>query len=292
VKVLILGASGMIGHRMWAEFGKVHETYGVIRRPELGPLANIEGINSQQSFCNVDVKDISKIDSIIGEVKPDVVLNCVGVIKQLKESKNPIVTIQSNSLFPHLLAEICEKHNSRMIQFSTDCVYDGRDGFYDENDSANATDLYGKTKSLGEVTQYKNVVTIRTSCVGREVFEANGLLEWFVSQNGGKVGGFTKAIFSGFPAKTLAKILLEKIVPNEELNGLYHIASQKINKYELLKAFKDTLGLDIEIEVNNEFEVDRSLNSDHFNKTVGFEYLPWTELVEDIMVDNDFYNGL
>jgi dTDP-4-dehydrorhamnose reductase len=290
VKVLVLGASGMIGHRMWAEFGKSFETYGVVRRAELGPLKELEGISSDKSFTGVEVSDLGRVESIIKEVHPEVVLNCVGIIKQIKESKNPIVTIETNSLFPHHLAEICERDGARMIQFSTDCVFSGKRGFYSEQDTPDSTDLYGKTKSLGEVVDYQNVVTIRTSCVGRELFGVNGLLEWFVHQNGKKVNGFSKAIFSGFPSKKLAEILIEKIVPNKELSGLYHLACEKINKYELLLLFKETLGLDIGVGINTEFEVDRSLNADFFNKKVGFDYIPWSELVKDIKVDNDFYN--
>lgn len=289
MKVLVLGGTGMIGHRMWAEFGKKFETYSAIRGADLGVLSELDGVQKDNVFYNIDLTNIEDVESVISELKPSLVLNCMGIVKQLKEANDSIISIQTNALFPHQLAEICGRFGVRMIQFSTDCVFSGKEGFYSETDIPQIEDIYGRTKILGEVKELDHVLTIRTSTVGREVNHSHGLLEWFLSQEGKTIGGFDKAIYSGFPTSRLAKILIEKVVPNE-LSGLYHIASEKINKFELCNLFKDALDVDISINKNSDLIVDRSLNADKFNKKVNFSYLPWSELVKDLTIDQDFYD--
>lgn len=292
MRILVLGATGMIGHRMWASLSKFHDVHATIRKSELGALEQLEGIDKDCVFYNVDVLDDAALLDVFQKVKPEMVLNCVGVVKQLAASKNHIVSIELNALFPHKLAKLCTEFGSRMIQFSTDCVFSGKKGMYTEQDEPDATDLYGRSKILGEVDYLDNVLTIRTSSIGREVFPHGGLVEWFLSQEGKEIKGFSKAIYSGFPTHALAMVINDFILPNPELKGIMHVSAEAINKFELLQLVNEELGRDITINEDSNFEMERSLDSSLFQEKVGFKPAPWKELVKDLNVDNEFYNNL
>ena len=292
MRILILGASGMIGHRMWATLSHNHETVGVVRRVELGNLSLIPGIASSRSIMEVDAYDLSKIAKVISDVRPDVVLNCVGIVKQLKDSTDHLKSISLNALFPHQLAKICADNNARMIQYSSDCVFDGVKGNYIEEDLTNATDLYGRTKALGEIDYLQNVVTMRTSSIGREVFPHGGLVEWFLGNNGKSIIGYKKAIYSGFPTKRLAEVISQYILPNPHVSGIVHVSATPIDKLTLLEMIKEHFNLKIEIKANEEFIMDRSLNSAKFTKLTGFQSPSWTEMMKDLEIDYDIYETL
>lgn len=290
--MLILGASGMIGHRMWATLGERHEAIGVLRRQELGPLSMIPGIANKKALLGVEIQDISKLTKVIADTKPDIVLNCVGIVKQLKDSSDHMKSIALNALFPHQLAKVCADHNARMIQFSSDCVFDGLKGNYKESDFPNAQDLYGRSKALGEVDYMKNVVTMRTSSIGREVFPHGGLVEWFLSNKGKSITGYKQAIYSGFPTQRLGNIISDYIIPNKELTGVLQVAGTPIDKFSLLTMIKDHFQLNIEIMANDQVKVERGLNFDNFSKLTGFKSPTWKEMMKDLEVDFDIYETI
>jgi dTDP-4-dehydrorhamnose reductase len=242
--------------------------------------------NQERTIEGVDVTDFDSLSRVFAMVKPDVVVNAVGVIKQLKEAKDPITSLTINSLLPHRLALFCQAMNARLISMSTDCVFDGRKGNYTEEDVANAEDLYGRTKFLGEVTG-ENCLTLRTSIIGRELETLHSLVEWFLSNRGGKVRGFTKAIYTGFPTIVMANIIADVIENHENLSGLYHVASEPINKYDLLLLLRDAYKVDIEIEPFDDFVLDRSLNANKFNEATGFKPQPWTDLINEMAKDDE-----
>ncbi len=292
MKILVLGASGMIGHRMWATLSQLHDVRGAVRRDSLGPLSLIPGIDPNKCYYKVDAYQFDSVQKVLRDFKPDVVLNCIGIVKQLKDSNDHIKSISLNALFPHQLAKACHEINARMIQFSSDCVFDGFKGNYIETDFQDAKDLYGKSKALGEVNYLENTVTMRTSTIGREVFPHGGLLEWFLGNEGGKVTGYKKAIYSGFPAHRLALIISQYILPNTQLKGVFHIASQPINKFDLLKMIADKFKLNIEIGSNDSVSVERSLNCDQFCKETGFHPLSWSEMMKDLEIDFQVYQKI
>lgn len=282
----------MIGHRMWATLAAQHEAIGVLRRDELGPLALIPGIDPKNALLGVEIQNISKLSKVMADTKPDVVLNCVGIVKQLKDSSNHTKSIALNALFPHELAKVCADHNARMIQFSSDCVFDGLKGNYKEADFADARDLYGCSKALGEVDYLKNVLTMRTSSIGREVFPHGGLVEWFLSNRGKCITGYKQAIYSGFPTQRLGNIISNYIIPNPDLAGVVHVAGSPIDKYSLLTMIKDHFQLNIEILANDQVKVKRSLNFDNFSKLTGFQAPAWKEMMKDLEVDFDIYETI
>jgi dTDP-4-dehydrorhamnose reductase len=165
----------------------------------------------------------------------------------------------------------------RLVHVSTDCVFSGEKGNYRENDPPDAADLYGRTKFLGEV-DIPGCVTLRTSIIGHELSGRHGLVEWFLAQEG-TVKGFARAVFSGFPTVEMARIVAERILPYERLSGLYHVSSEPISKYDLLRLVAKEYGKRIGIERDEEFACDRSLDSSRFREAIGYEPPAWPELV-------------
>ncbi len=278
MNVLIFGGNGMLGHQLVKVLGSRHEVWSTVR----GEFASVErhGIfDGTRTMCSVKVEDIVSVRHAIGTAKPDVVINAIGIIKQLPSSKDVITTLSVNSIFPHRLAEMSDEFGFRLITVSTDCVFDGVKGNYNEEDVPNATDLYGKSKSLGEVID-SNCLTIRTSIIGRELGSAHSLVEWFLSNRGKTVKGFVNAIYSGFPTVVFANIIADLIENHAGLSGLYHVSSEPINKFDLLNLIKAEYDLDIEIERYEDFKIDRSLDSTLFRNATGFEPPTWSDMIK------------
>ncbi|MGI8669319.1 MAG: dTDP-4-dehydrorhamnose reductase family protein [Aridibacter sp.] len=287
MKILIFGAGGMLGHKLvqilsqnfdvWATF---HSDFDKYRKYPI--------FKSKRTFENVDVTNPASYFKIVRRLKPDVIINAVGIIKQLPDSKDVVKTLTVNSIFPHKLAEISEETDSRLITFSTDCVFDGKKGNYKETDVPNAYDLYGKSKNLGEVTD-ENCLTIRMSIIGRELTTKKSLIEWFLSNRGGKVEGFTSAIYTGFPTIILSEIIKDIISNHKNLHGLYHISSEPISKFDLLGFVREKYNIDVEIEPFSDFQIDRSLNSEKFRDETGFNPLSWEKMIEKMAEDSTLY---
>ena len=227
-------------------------------------------------YTGVDTDVEQSIKHTIEDVSPDVVINAVGLIKQLRASNDPIAMLRINSLFPHVLHTYCRANDSRLIHISTDCVFDGLKGGYKESDRVNADDLYGRTKFLGEVTS-DDALTIRTSIVGPEFGSSNGLLEWFLSQQG-SIKGFRKAVFSGLPTVEVADVIRNLILPSNVRSGLFHLASQPINKFELLNLFSEVYSKKIDIKCSDELVIDRSLNAEKFCDVFNYNPPDWEKL--------------
>lgn len=232
----------------------------------------------QQVICGVDVENADSLTRLFTLARPDVVINCIGLIKQLAEAGNPLAAIPINALLPHRLACLCDMAGARLIHISTDCVFSGARGMYSEQDVSDAQDLYGRSKYLGEV-DYPHAVTLRTSIIGHELGSVpHGLVGWFLAQQGA-VNGFTRAIFSGLPTMELARVMRDFVIPNTQLRGLYHVSAEPINKFELLKLVAQVYGKTITITPDDKLVIDRSLDSSRFRETTGYRPPAWPELV-------------
>lgn len=291
LKVLVIGATGMLGYSIFANLIEqaTLDVFGTVR--------SIDGkeryfANSQDKLIyGVDVTNIESIESAIAEINPEVVINCIGLIKQHSISKQHIDAININSLLPHQLAHICSRFNAKFIHFSTDCVFDGKDGNYSEDDLPTARDLYGKSKCLGEI-DYTPHLTLRTSIIGHELTSNVSLVDWFLSQEG-KVKGFSKAIFSGLPTCVISKLLIDKILPFKELAGLYHLSVNPIDKFTLLNLVKVAYGKNILIEESQDLAINRSLDSARLKSEINFHVPSWPELVDQMHFDyKKRYKGL
>ena len=283
MKILILGATGMLGYSLFCNLNENANlsVFGTVRS-----IAGKESFFSnlkQQLITDVDAYDISSLQHAIETVAPDVVINCVGLIKQHGISKQHIDAIKINALLPHELANICDQVNAKLIHFSTDCTFTGEVGLYTEDSLPDARDLYGKSKSLGEVNYGKHL-TLRTSIIGHELTSAVSLVDWFLSQ-GESIKGFSKAVFSGLPTCYVAKLLMEYILPCPEVAGLLHLSVDPIDKYTLLKLIAEQYQKQITIAESQEMVIDRSLNSDKFRQLTQFNPPAWSELVEFMHTD-------
>jgi dTDP-4-dehydrorhamnose reductase len=288
--ILILGGAGMLGHKLFQHLGKRNPgTYCTIRNSIDDPLLrNVELFHGGGVIENCDATDFGALGRLLLENKPRVVINCVGILKQRADAKRAIPSILVNALLPHELAEFCGRWGGKLIHFSTDCVFSGKCGNYDEEDLPDAGDLYGKTKALGEVTTGK-ALTLRTSIIGRELTHSESLLEWFLEQNHSRVSGYTRAMYSGVTTNYMAKIVANLIEDHPSLCGLYQVTSPTISKFDLLCLLRDAYKLDVEINPDPEFFCDRSMKGDKFAKATGHVCPPWPELVAELANDDTPY---
>ena len=287
MRVLIIGASGMLGHKLWQIYRDQFDTWATVRSSH-GEYLKYNLFDPKRLLSAVDVSDFPTVVGVFEKLKPNVVINCVGINKQLPTAKDPIVSIMINALFPHRLTQLCESISARLIHISTDCVFSGRKGMYDEEDVPDADDIYGRSKLLGEVTS-SNCLTLRTSLIGRELRTTHGLVEWFLSNRGGSVRGYTNAIFTGFPTLTIAHIIGDVIKNHPNLSGVYHVSTDPISKYQLLCLFRDTFQVAVEIEPYPSVNIDRSLDSSRFRGLTGFTPSSWPEMVGVMIKDSTPY---
>lgn len=277
IRVLVLGASGMLGNAVMRLFAQSqgYQTIGSVR--SISGLRSLSKELHANIVTGVDVENSDSLTRLFATVHPDVVINCVGLVKQVAEADDALSAIPINALLPHRLARLCEVADARMVHMSTDCVFSGAKGMYTEVDVSDAKDLYGRSKYLGEV-DYPHAITLRTSIIGHELDGARSLVGWFLAQEG-RVNGFSRAIFSGLPTVEIARLIRDHVIPHPELHGVYHVSAEPINKLDLLTLVAQVYGKVIEIMPDDQLVIDRSLDSTRFRRAVGFQPKPWPELV-------------
>lgn len=286
MKILILGGSGMLGHRLWINLQKEHEVWVTVRQTA-SPFPAFPGFPSKYVRTDVDANNFDQVTRALASIQPDLVINCIGVIKQMGHlARDPIISISLNALLPHRISLICRAAKIRMIHISTDCVFSGKKGNYLESDESDAEDLYGRSKFLGEVAYPPHSITLRTSIIGRELKTKLGLIEWFLSQRDGvAINGYKRAIFTGFTTDELSRIIMNYVIPNPELTGLYHVSSDPVSKYDLLQLTNQYFKREINILPDEDFNMDRSLNSDRFRQITGYKPPTWSEMIQEMAKD-------
>ena len=286
MKILVLGAAGMLGHKMFQTLRqRFPETLATIKGT-VGDKAHGKISLFQQGNIieNVEVLNQAALADCLRLHRPDFVVNCIGIIKQRSAANSHLPSIAINSLLPHQLAELCSQWDGRLIHFSTDCVFSGKQGNYSEEDASDAEDLYGKSKFLGEV-QAPNALTLRTSIIGRELSEFRSLLEWFLGQKDTSVRGFTRAFYSGVTTNFLARFVGDIIAGHPELQGLYQVTSPTISKHDLLSLLRQTYGLATQIVADDSFFCDRSMRGDKLKAAIRYECPPWPVLCAELAND-------
>jgi dTDP-4-dehydrorhamnose reductase len=283
MKVLIIGATGMLGYSLFSNLGDCNEldVYGTVRSIKGKEVFFKDKLD--KLITDVDVNEATTLEAAIANIKPNVVINCIGLIKQQDISKLHVDAISINSLLPHEIAAICDRFDVKLIHFSTDCVFTGRKGNYLERDIPDSQDLYGQSKCLGEV-DYAPHLTLRTSIIGHELDSSFSLVDWFLSQEN-TTKGFSKAIFSGLPTCTIARLLIEKILPATNLSGLYQLSVEPIDKFTLLNLIADSYSKKIEIIESAELHIDRSLNSERLHAALNLETPSWKALILEMYDD-------
>lgn len=289
-RVLVLGGDGMLGHKVFQVFNEAFETHAsFLGHSEYdSALPVYRNVPSSRIHLGIDVLDFDALENFVVSVRPDHVLNCIGLIKQLKEASDHSLSIRMNSLLPHELARVCSLVNARLVHVSTDCVFSGNKGSYTESDPTDALDLYGKSKALGEV-DYSPHLTVRTSIIGREWVRSTALLEWFLSQDGKTVKGYRNSIYTGFTTETIARLIMRTVTERPDITGLWQVSSDPVTKLELLTKIRDAWKLKIAIEPFNDPLCDRSLDSSRFFTETGFERPSWDSMITQLLEDKTPY---
>lgn len=288
MRVLVLGGNGMLGHKLVQVLGQDFEVFTTIRRP-FERVSRFGIFERKTTIANVDVTADGELSRVVRAVRPDVVINAIGIIKQVPDATNNGLMSRTNTELPGALYDLAKNFGFKLICISTDCVFSGEKGNYKERDVPDADDAYGQSKHRGEVVA-DNCLTIRTSIVGRELETAHSLLEWFLSNRGRKVGGYTRSIYSGFPTSVFARIVTDLIANYPDLDGLYHISSEPITKFDLLRLFNDAYDARVEIVPDASLAIDRSLDSSKFRAATGFSPLPWPEMIAGMAGDPTPYD--
>lgn len=281
LRILVLGATGMLGHTAFHHFTGVPgiDAWGTLR--SAGDLGLFAPEHRNRLIPHVDVLGADSLIRAMERAKPDIVLNAVGVVKQLAAANDPLSVLPLNAEFPHRLAALCGLAGTRMVHVSTDCVFSGRTGGYRESDPSDAEDLYGKSKYIGEVGGSSHVITLRTSGIGHELNTSVGLLEWFLSQSG-QVRGFANAIYTGLPWIEFARVIEAYVLPRPDLHGVYQVASAPISKLHLLELFAAEYTHHLEIVPDFTVKVDRSLDSSRFQEATGYVAPPWPHMIRSM----------
>jgi dTDP-4-dehydrorhamnose reductase len=283
MRVLVLGGSGMLGHRLWLDLGQAHETWATLR--SAAGLEQYKAFNLDRACYPIDALRRDDLVRAMATVRPDCVINCIGLIKQLHQ--DPLLALELNSVLPHRLAELCAATGSRLIHISTDCVFAGATGNYSESSPSDATDLYGRTKALGEVADPR-CLTLRTSIIGRELKTRLGLLEWFLNRTE-PVQGFRRVVYSGLPTTELARVIRDYVLGDPLLSGLYNVASDPISKYDLLVLVRDAFGRRTPIQPDDSIVCDRSLNGGRFRQATGYVAPSWQQMLHTLAGQSTLY---
>jgi len=278
-RILVVGASGMLGHEAIRVLAPDFEVWGACRDPRVLPDL---GVPTKRMLAGLDATDSHAAYALIQRVRPDLVLNAVGIVKQRADAKAAIPSIQVNSLWPHVLAHACAANDARMVHVSTDCVFSGSRGGYVETDVPDAFDLYGRSKLLGEVTDRENTVTLRTSIIGWQLGEPTGLVGWFAAHRNEELKGFTKAVFSGLTTQALTEVIRDIVMQDASLSGLWHVSAEPIDKYTLLTKLAEYAGWDVDITPSEELVIDRSLDSSRFRERTGWVAKSWDEMLDGL----------
>jgi len=288
MKILIIGAAGMLGHKLWMSYKDRHDVTAAFhsatppRHPEVV-------FDPARAVTGLDAADPAAMADCLDSVRPDAVVNCAGIIKQSGAIADKETTIRVNSLLPHRLAGLCSERKIRLVHISTDCVFDGVKGHYTEDDTPCPSDFYGTSKLMGEVRDSDNAITLRTSIIGNELFSSFGLLEWLLSQKGKRVKGFDRAIYTGFTTLEMARIILTVLERFPAMKGLWQVSSEAITKYDLLRLIVDKFKLDIAVDKDEKFGCDRSLDSARFRKATGYAPPSWDAMIGELAGDQVHY---
>jgi dTDP-4-dehydrorhamnose reductase len=283
MRVLVLGASGMLGSAMLRVLSEKEdwEVFGTVRSGEVKKF--FASRIGARLVVGCDVENHDALSKLFAQVRPEVVINCISLTKELLTAGDPLLLIPIYALLPHRLAKLCSLTGARLVHMSTDGVFSGKKGGYTEDDPADAQDLYGVSKFLGEV-YYSHTITLRTSMIGHELQTANGLLGWFLSQQK-RCTCFGRAIFSGLPTVALAQIVRDWVMPRPALFGLYHVAARPISKYDLLQLVAEVYAKTIDIVRDDSVIIDRSLNAGRFAAATGYVAPDWPELISLMRTD-------
>ena len=279
----------MLGHMVSRVLAGDHQVTGSTSRPQTDAARTSQKLDGVVVVTDVDVREFRSVITVLESIQPDVVINCVGIVKQRMDASSTLAALEVNGVFPHRLAQYCSERAIRVVHFSTDCVFEGTPGIKHLTDTPNATDVYGMTKRLGEV-DYGTALTLRTSIVGRQLDGKESLFEWVIGQRGGTIHGYLNALYSGVTTRTAANIVKQIIENHPSLRGLYQVASAPISKFDLISELNRRLGLNLTIVPERDFRCDRRLDGSKFANDTGIKVPSWSEMLDEFCADQGFYS--
>jgi len=281
MSILILGGDGMLGHECLLGLRDRHDVKVTLRK-QASEVSDKQLFNSDRCYFGVDARDFSTIEAVINNFKPEAIINAIGVVKQRSAAKEVIPSLEINSLLPHRLSLFTADKNIRLIHMSTDCVFSGEKdgGDYQESDFADARDVYGRSKFLGELHE-PHTVTIRSSIIGLELANRKSLVEWYLAQSG-KIRGFTRALYTGLTTMEMCRLIEKTLMQYKKISGVYQVASTPINKFDLLTLLNEKLERDVEIEPDDSFCCFRNLNGTRFTLDTGYETPSWDQMLTEL----------
>lgn len=280
MRILVFGGDGMLGHALLRAYRGRHALFATYRQDASAYPATRIG-DGVDALFGVDVRCLQDVVGAVAAARPDAVVNAVGIVKQRPIAKESIPSLEVNALFPHRLSEVCRAAGARLVHLSTDCVFSGRKGAYKEEDEADAADLYGRSKLLGELRE-PHCLTLRTSIIGLELSRKKSLVEWFLAQRG-PIKGYRRAIYSGLTTAEMARAIEHMLLEAPEVSGLWHLSSAPIDKFDLLGRLQARLGrTDVEILPDDQFTCDRSLDSSALMKRVSYRVPPWDAMIDEL----------
>ena len=278
-RVLVLGASGMLGHQAVRVLAPDFDVWGACRNPsELPGL----GVPAKRILGGLDAMSAASADALLARVRPDVVINAAGIVKQRSAAKDAIPSITVNSLWPHLVAAAAARFGARLVHVSTDCVFSGAKGMYREEDPPDDADLYGRSKLLGEVVDRDDAITLRTSIIGWQLGDPTGLVGWFAAHRTEPLKGFSKAVFSGLTTRALTEVIRDVVMPDPSLSGLWHVSAEPIDKFALLSQLANHLGWTVDLSPVDQPVIDRSLDSSRFRDRTGWSPPGWEQMLQQL----------
>ncbi|MBK9517852.1 MAG: SDR family oxidoreductase [Anaeromyxobacter sp.] len=280
MKILVFGGDGMLGHQLLESWAPRHDVQVTLR--QLAPAyAAHRARFGDRALYGVDVRRLDDLVGALAAVRPELVVNAVGLVKQRPTAHEELPSLEVNALYPHRLARACAAAGARLIHLSTDCVFSGARGNYRETDTPDPTDLYGRTKLLGEVDG-PGCLTLRTSIIGLELGRAGSLVEWFLAQRG-PVRGYRRAIYSGLTTQELARAIEALVSEAPDLCGVWHLASQPIDKHDLLTRLARRLGrTDVTLTPDDDFTCDRSLDASALRARTTYRVPSWDAMLDEL----------
>ena len=290
MKILVLGGTGLIGNRLVRHLRENADVYASTRT-DRGQIPVLEHILDPNKWIfRFNATDFQLLESEIGRLRPKVIVNCLGIVKQHISASDTETTILLNSALPNRLSSLAVKYEFKLIHLSTDCVFSGNTGNYIESATPDPVDLYGRSKTLGELNNSQDL-TLRTSFVGREIKSFTNLFEWVRKNQNTKIVGYKKAIYSGLTTQVTSEIIERLIFDFSTLTGLWHLASEPISKFDLIQKLSDSLNLRLDIEVDEEFICDRSLNPGALTAMTGVVAPDWPTMLERYVLEQDWYEN-
>ena len=284
MKILVFGATGMIGHKMFQLLTMNNlEASGTVRHAPANYLS-VSFFANQRIIPSIDVTKLASVQSLLNSRNPDIIINCVGITLRKPEIKDEELCVKVNAEFPHFLKKYVEVNKKYLIHFSTDCVFSGKADSYTEDSKPDATDVYGRTKALGEVSG-DHALTLRGSQLGSEVFGKSELLEWAIAQSGQSIKGYDQAIYSGVTTNGVADLVADLIQRPKRLTGLYQVASQPISKYDLLCKVNQIFKLRMKIEPDSSYKNRKVLSAAKIASEIGYRCASWDQMLQQTYQD-------